>query len=55
MIRNWMCWFVLALALYYSAAGMVFMFRHPWMTDAQRLMNFWETITWQKVVDTRAK
>lgn len=39
----------LALVLYLVLSGMVFAFRHPWMSDTERFLHMREVLTWQRV------
>jgi hypothetical protein len=39
----------LALVLWLFISGLVFTFRHPWLTDTQRIFHIWDAMTFQRL------
>ena len=41
---------VLVLLFAWAALGdLVFSFRHPWLTDSQRMFHLWDAMTFQRI------
>jgi len=45
--RSWWIWALLAVTTYVVAAVVTHAFRHPELTDVQRLLRIWEALTWR--------
>lgn len=51
MKRRWRIatWLAVFVAAYVSTASIVFAFRHPDMTDTQRLLCLWDAMCWRQL------
>lgn len=46
-LRSWALRAVILVAVYIGTAFIVYGFRHPEMTDTQRLLDFWNVLCWR--------
>lgn len=40
---------MMLLFLWAAIGDLVFAFRHPWLTDAQRMFHLWDAMTFQRI------